>query len=179
MFKRKKCRKFLNVFLCVLSIVAVFSVTVFAADKVYASDVTIHAGDEIYNFEYSEGAYYHYITFSQGYIGFRTVYSDTTIADDYVTYVVDYEYFHDLNSGKKFYPGDSVAITQAATVSYDLYAVSSIDSVSVFMTMDFVVGVVTDFADLISENALLFLFVIGLPICSFGVGLLIRIKERT
>ena len=44
---------------------------------------------------------------------------------------------------------------------------------------EMIFGVVTDFSKIISENALMLLFAIGLPVCSLGVGLLIRLKERT
>lgn len=40
-------------------------------------------------------------------------------------------------------------------------------------------NVVINFAKTVSENPLIALFAIGLPVISFGAGLLLRIKERT
>ena len=194
MHKRKKFRKILNIFLCVLSIAIVFSVTALAdsssnsfviTEGYYRFNDTISISDSIsssgyysivLNFE-SNGIAYERLLFDEGML--RLYYRETV---DGVLGVAAYNFKND-----EWYDSDlrDIYVSSDVVLSEDDYE-WFMDNLSynnylpwILGTMDSVFAVVTDFATFVSENALLLLFTVGLPVCSLGVGLLIRLKERT
>ena len=188
MCKRKRFRKILNIFLCVLSIAVVFSFSAMAADvfngsgfRFYDSDLNIDVeytyldnGDEILN-------YYFYISSDQCIVGKSLVSGGTLPVHTFD--LPKFDYVWDAITGEIFYLNDGdylqIKTSDADGRYYDLRLCREgyLSGLPDFMTI--VVRVITDFSKIITENALLLLFAIGLPVCSLGVGFLIRLKERT
>ena len=195
MCKRKRFRKVLNIFLCVLSIMVVFSMTVFAGDAVFryhCGSFTIYDdGEFLYDspsLEIKDGEmFYAVFTSSMLRVYFCRVNNDgNKVFDAYYEHALDpYLYVYDRNTGEKFYveEGEQLCFditNRSGTLNYVLDVIHEpISTTQIAKSMDMVFGVVADFSKIITENALLLLFAIGLPICSLGVGLLIHLRERT
>ena len=130
-----------------------------------------------------------YATFtpSQLRVYFRCVNNDgNTVYDSCYECALDpYLYVYDRNTGEKFYVEEGEQLrfditNKSGTLNYVLDVIHEpISTTQIAKSMDMVFGVVADFSKIITENALMLLFAIGLPVCSLGVGLLIRLKERT
>lgn len=186
--RKKRVRKFLNIFLCVLSLTVVFSVTAFASTvfggsgfRFYDSDLDIDVeytyldnGDDILN-------YYFYISSDQCIVGKSLVSGGTLPVHTFE--LPKFDYVWDAITGEIFYLNDGdylqIKTSDADGRYYDLRLCREgyLSGLPDFMTI--VVRIITDFSKNITENALMILFAIGLPVCSLGVGLLIRLKERT
>lgn len=195
MQKRKKFRKVLNIFLCVLSLAVVFSVTVFAKTGtasslfVYDDQYNVVFTQEIDFTDYIANTNMFYIVFNDCHsddslllIQFRhRYYDDAGIKQDVLVREYScskFEYVYDMTTGARYYLGDFVIFTpESMPGKFMIVNESYLTKVEEVFSSVF--GVVTDIAEMVSDNALMLLFVIGLPVCSLGVGFLIRLKERT
>ena len=191
MCKRKRFRKVLNIFLCVLSIMVVFSVTTFAVDGdgyVSAKGLKYTDGDITFEFEVGSQTNYDALyIYRESYIVYKVVDGQfeevTSGTHEYIDRLYnratgEYIDFVPVQNGK-----EAVMILVRGTDLHDYCDLVPIRNGDVLVYIqnftEMVFGVVTDFSKIITENALMLLFAIGLPVCSLGVGFLIRLKERT
>ena len=188
MRKRKRFRKVLNIFLCVLSLVVVLSVSVFA-DRVSltGSGVAFTDGESTVEYLYDGDSndffmlylyrdrvdVYHVVDGN-----FSLVYSANI---DYVDFYYnrstgEYIYFDSSNDVEEIV----ISVRSDSGIFYDIVPIRKGDVLVYIQNFtEMIFGVVTDFSKIISENALMLLFAIGLPVCSLGVGFLIRLKDCT
>ena len=190
--RKKRVRKFLNIFLCVLSLTVVFSVTAFAAANGdgYVSAKGLKYTDGDITFEFDVGSQTNYdalYIYRESYMVYKVVdgrfkeqasgtheYIDrlyNRATGEYIDFVL-------TENGKEV-----VMILVRGTDLHDYCDLVPIRNGDVLVYIqnftEMIFGVVTDFSKIITENALLLLFAIGLPVCSLGVGFLIRLKEHT
>lgn len=188
MRKRKKFRKILSIFLCVVSLTVVFSVSVFADRALLTgSGVAFADGESTFEYLYDGDSSDFYIIYL-----YRERVSIQHVVDGVFglagEFEIDYvDCYYNRSNGQYIYfdstnDKEEIVITcrSDSGIFYDIVPIRKGDPLVYIQDFtEMVFGVVTDFSKIIAENALMLLFAIGLPVCSFGVGLLIRLKERT
>lgn len=181
MCKGKKFRKVLNVFLCVIYLTVVFSVSAFAVEKVCGVTVCDVNGNLLVESCDDSSSEYLVLRFYDGYIQLESHANNGDLIEILSVVDVYYDYFICRETGKMFFSGEYFLIIDSADAEY-----YRLDAIVEGLPLEFVgscvsavFSVISDFAGFISENTLMLLFAIGLPVCSVGVGLLIRLKERT
>ncbi|MBP3554575.1 MAG: hypothetical protein J6K63_02935 [Clostridia bacterium] len=164
----------------------ILSVTASAAKvTLRAGSLAYHDGniDFSYAFDSAAGKRYSVQFYRERVIVFDTSSADYLKIEDHAYAYVDH--FFNRATGEYVYFGseDDEYITIYLTDDTAIYDLVPIRDANVLAYVhnfsEMIFGVVTDFSKIISENALMLLFVIGLPVCSLGVGFLIRLKERT
>ena len=199
----RKCKKLYRIF-CLLAVcVCVLSVTTFA------DDVTTETGVETSSNVIPAGKYrFNSVIEYEGYVWpddtlFFKAYFDYYSSDVLYVMLITYNDKPYIAYSTSIYNADSITaynalgwsnddyryitIVEDQTVDSEFYrwfvnntiCLSRIDTQAVGYTFDAVLGAVTDFAEIVSGNALMLLFAVILPVISFGGGFLIRLKHRT
>ncbi len=190
MKRLKKRSRFLRVFFLVLCFSVAFSVTTFATthgDYEYADGLKYTDGDLVFDIpEGNPDDYFALYVYRDSYIYYHVVNGGFTKVEEGTYEPIDHLFnrasgkyidWHVGASGK-----DTVMFMVRGDVMDGYYDVVPIrigagyGASAVMETISFSVKQVSDF---ITQNAILLLFAVILPVVSFGGGFLIRLKHRT